>query len=144
MAYTLPDLGYSFDALEPHIDAATMEIHHDRHHQAYITNVNAAIAGKADLEAKSPEELISDLNSIPEDIRGAVRNNGGGHVNHSFFWKVIAPGGASAPSGDLAAAIDAACATYRSTWFRCRARNRQPVSDPSCTRLCHVGVERGI
>lgn len=112
MAYTLPDLGYSFDALEPHIDAATMEIHHDRHHQAYITNVNAAIAGKADLEAKSPEELISDLNSIPEDIRGAVRNNGGGHVNHSFFWKVIAPGGASAPSGDLAAAIDAAFGSF--------------------------------
>jgi superoxide dismutase, Fe-Mn family len=89
-----------------------MEIHHDRHHQAYVTNVNAAIAGKADLEAKSPEELISDLAAVPEDIRGAVRNNGGGHVNHSFFWKVIAPGGASAPSGDLAAAIDAAYGSF--------------------------------
>ncbi|MGJ8642640.1 MAG: superoxide dismutase [Luteolibacter sp.] len=112
MAYTLPDLGYSFDALAPHIDAETMEIHHDRHHQAYVTNVNAAIAGKADLEAKSPEELVSDLAAVPEDIRGAVRNNGGGHVNHSFFWKVIAPGGASAPSGDLAAAIDAAFGSF--------------------------------
>lgn len=112
MAYTLPDLGYSFDALAPHIDAETMEIHHDRHHQAYVTNVNAAIAGKADLEAKSPEELIADLAAVPEDIRGAVRNNGGGHVNHSFFWKVIAPGGASAPSGDLAAAIDAAFGSF--------------------------------
>lgn len=112
MAYTLPDLGYSFDALAPHIDAETMEIHHDRHHQAYVTNVNAAIAGNADLEAKSPEELIADLAAVPEDIRGAVRNNGGGHVNHSFFWKVIAPGGASAPSGDLAAAIDAAFGSF--------------------------------
>jgi Fe-Mn family superoxide dismutase len=108
MAHTLPDLGYAFNALEPHIDALTMEIHHDRHHQAYITNLNNAIAGKADLESKSALDLISDLSAVPEEIRGAVRNNGGGHVNHSFFWKVIAPGGAKAPSGDLAAAIDAA------------------------------------
>ncbi|WP_193212766.1 superoxide dismutase [Luteolibacter marinus] len=112
MAYTLPALGYAFDALEPHIDARTMEIHHDKHHNAYVTNVNAAIAGKADLEAKSPEELIADLAAVPEDIRGAVRNNGGGHVNHSFFWQVIAPGGASAPSGDLAAAIDKAFGSF--------------------------------
>lgn len=112
MAYTLPALGYAFDALEPHIDARTMEIHHDKHHNAYVTNVNAAIAGKADLEAKSPEELIADLAAVPDDIRGAVRNNGGGHVNHSFFWKVIAPGGASAPSGDLAAAIDKAFGSF--------------------------------
>ena len=93
MAHTLPDLGYSFDALEPHIDAKTMEIHHDKHHQAYITNLNNAIEGKADLGAKSALDLITDLASVPEDIRTAVRNNGGGHVNHSFFWKVIAPGG---------------------------------------------------
>jgi len=112
MAHTLPDLGYSFDALEPHIDALTMEIHHDRHHQAYITNLNNAIAGKADLEAKSAADLITDLSVVPDDIRGAVRNNGGGHVNHSFFWKVIAPGGASAPSGELAAAIDAAFGSF--------------------------------
>ncbi len=112
MAHTLPDLGYAFNALEPHIDALTMEIHHDRHHQAYITNLNNAIAGKADLEAKSALDLISDLSAVPEEIRGAVRNNGGGHVNHSFFWKVIAPGGAKAPSGALAAAIDAAFGSF--------------------------------
>lgn len=112
MAHTLPDLGYAYAALEPHIDARTMEIHHSKHHQAYITNLNAAIAGKADLEAKSLCELIGDLASVPEDIRTAVRNNGGGHANHSFFWKVIAPGGAKAPSGDLAAAIDKAFVSF--------------------------------
>jgi Fe-Mn family superoxide dismutase len=112
MPHTLPELGYALDALEPHIDARTMEIHHGKHHQAYITNLNNALAGKADLEAKSALELITDLASVPEDIRGAVRNNGGGHVNHSFFWKVIAPGGAKAPSGELAAAIDAAFGSF--------------------------------
>ena len=89
-----------------------MEIHHGRHHQAYITNLNNAIAGKADLEAKSALDLITHLAAVPDDIRGAVRNNGGGHVNHSFFWKVIAPGGAKAPSGDLAASIDAAFGSF--------------------------------
>lgn len=112
MSHTLPDLGYSFNALEPHIDALTMEIHHDRHHQAYITNLNNAITGKPELEAKSALELITNLAAVPDDIRGAVRNNGGGHVNHSFFWKVIAPGGAKSPSGDLAAAIDAAFGSF--------------------------------
>ena len=112
MAHTLPELGYAYDALEPHIDARTMEIHHSKHHNAYITNLNAAIAGKADLEAKSSEDLIKNLAAVPEDIRGAVRNNAGGDVNHSFFWKVIAPGGAKAPSGDLAAAIDAAFGSF--------------------------------
>ena len=112
MAHTLPELGYALNALEPHIDALTMEIHHGRHHQAYITNLNTAIAGKADLEAKSALELITNLGAVPEDIRGAVRNNGGGHVNHSFFWKVIAPGGAKAPSGELAAAIDKAFGSF--------------------------------
>ncbi len=107
MSYSLPDLGYSFDALEPHIDAKTMEIHHDKHHQAYTDKLNAAVEGKSDLSSKSAAELISDLSAIPEDIRSAVRNNGGGYVNHSFFWKVIAPGGASSPSGELASAIDA-------------------------------------
>lgn len=106
MAYELPALDYSFDALEPHIDAKTMEIHHDKHHQAYITKVNAAIEGTG-LESKSIEELISDLSAVPDDKRGAVRNNGGGHANHSLFWKVIGPNGGGAPSGDLAAAIDA-------------------------------------
>lgn len=106
MAHTLPELGYAYDALEPHIDAKTMEIHHTKHHQAYITNLNNAIAGKPELEAKKICELISDLASVPEDIRTAVRNNGGGHANHSFFWKVIAPGGAKQPSGALATAIE--------------------------------------
>ena len=108
MAYELPELGYAYDALEPHIDARTMEIHHSKHHAAYIAKVNAAIAGNTALEAKSVEELISNLDEVPEEIRGAVRNNGGGHTNHSLFWKVIAPGGAKAPSGELAAAIDEA------------------------------------
>jgi Fe-Mn family superoxide dismutase len=112
MAHTLPALGYALDALEPHIDAKTMEIHHGKHHNAYVTNLNAAIAGKADLEAKSIDDLIADLSAVPEDIRGAVRNNGGGHINHAFFWKVIAPGGAKAPSGELAAAIDKAFGSF--------------------------------
>jgi Fe-Mn family superoxide dismutase len=112
MAHTLPALGYALDALEPHIDAKTMEIHHGKHHNAYVTNLNAALAGKADLEAKSVEDLIADLSAVPEEIRGAVRNNGGGHVNHSFFWKAIAPGGAKAPTGELAAAIDKAFGSF--------------------------------
>ena len=112
MAHTLPELGYAYDALEPHIDARTMEIHHSKHHNAYITNLNAAIAGKPDLESLSADALIENLGAVPEDIRTAVRNNGGGHVNHTFFWKVIAPGGAKAPSGDLAAAIDKAFGSF--------------------------------
>jgi len=107
MAYELPALGYEYDALEPHIDARTMEIHHSKHHAAYIAKANAALEG-TELAGKCINELISDLGSVPEGIRGAIRNNGGGHANHSFFWKVIAPGGATAPSGDLAAAIDSA------------------------------------
>ncbi len=105
MSHTLPELPYSNDALEPTIDAKTMEIHHGKHHQAYITNLNNAIAGKADLEAKSIGDLISDLSAVPEDIRGVVRNNGGGHFNHSLFWTVLGANG-GAPSGVLAAAID--------------------------------------
>jgi Fe-Mn family superoxide dismutase len=112
MAHNLPELGYAYDALEPHIDARTMEIHHSKHHQAYITNLNNAIAGKADLEAKSLADLVADLSAVPEDIRMAVRNNGGGHANHAFFWKVIAPGGAKAPTGELAAAIDKAFGSF--------------------------------
>lgn len=90
--HTLPELGYAYGALEPHIDARTMEIHHTKHHQAYIDKLNAAIEGKADLEGKSAEELIQDLDAVPEDIRTAVRNNGGGHVNHSFFWPLLKKG----------------------------------------------------
>jgi Fe-Mn family superoxide dismutase len=107
MAHTLPELGYAYDALEPHIDARTMEIHHSKHHATYITNLNNALAGKPELEEKCPGDLVSSLASVPEDIRMAVRNNGGGHLNHTLFWKMIAPGGAKAPGGDLAAAIDA-------------------------------------
>ena len=112
MAHTLPELPYAKEALEPHIDARTMEIHHGKHHQAYITNLNNAIAGKADLEAKTAEELIKDLSAVPEDIRGAVRNNAGGHVNHSFFWKVMGPGKGGTPSGKLGDAINAAFGSF--------------------------------
>jgi len=110
MAYTLPSLPYAHDALEPHVDARTMEIHHGKHHQAYITKVNDAIAG-SDLESKSIEDLVSDLGSVPDAIRGAVRNNGGGHANHSLFWTVMGPGRGGNPSGELAAAIDSAFGT---------------------------------
>ena len=106
MAYTLPELPYAYDALEPHVDARTMEIHHSKHHNAYITNVNTALEAHPDLAAKTVEELISDLDAVPEAIRTAVRNNGGGHANHSLFWTVMGPNGGGAPDGDLAAAID--------------------------------------
>jgi Fe-Mn family superoxide dismutase len=106
MTYELPSLDYAYDALEPHIDARTMEIHHSKHHQTYITNLNAALDGQADLAAKSVTDLISDLASVPESIRTAVRNNGGGHANHSFFWKVIGPNAGGSPTGKLAGAID--------------------------------------
>jgi Fe-Mn family superoxide dismutase len=106
MAHELPALNYAHDALEPHIDARTMEIHHGKHHAAYVANLNKALEGHADHQQKSITELIGDLPAVPEAIRGAVRNNGGGHFNHSLFWKVMQPGGANAPSGDLAAAID--------------------------------------
>ncbi|MDA8745363.1 superoxide dismutase [Rubripirellula amarantea] len=107
MAYSLPDLPYAYDALEPSIDARTMEIHHTKHHQAYINNVNNAISG-TDLEGKSIEDLISNLSSVPDDKKGAVRNNGGGHANHSLFWTVMGPGKGGAPSGELADAINSA------------------------------------
>src|SRR5437660_8547520 len=108
MAYELPPLPYAKNALEPHIDAQTMEIHHDKHHAAYVTNVNKAIAGKADLEKQSVEDLIKNLSAVPEDIRGVVRNNGGGHANHSFFWKILGPNAGGAPTGKLADDIKSA------------------------------------
>lgn len=111
MAYTLPDLPYPKDALEPHIDAKTMEIHHDKHHQAYITKVNDAIKGTP-LENKTVEELISDLSAVPENIRGVVRNNGGGHANHSFFWKILSAKGGGVPEGKLAEDIQAAFGSF--------------------------------
>ena len=107
MAYELAPLPYAKDALEPHIDAQTMEIHHGKHHNAYVTNLNKAIAGNAALEAKSIDDLIRDLASVPDAIRGPVRNNGGGHWNHTFFWKLMGPNAGGAPTGALAADITA-------------------------------------
>ncbi len=111
MAFSLPDLPYAFDALEPHIDAQTMEIHHDKHHNAYVAKLNAAIEG-TDLGNQSIEQLIASLDSVPENIRVAVRNNGGGHVNHSLFWTIMGPGGGGEPTGDLADAINTACGGF--------------------------------
>jgi superoxide dismutase, Fe-Mn family len=105
MAFELPPLPYDYSALEPHIDTQTMQIHHDKHHGTYVTNVNNAIAGNADLEAMSAEELIKNLDRVPEDKRTAVRNNGGGHVNHTMFWEIMGPGGGGEPTGEIAAAI---------------------------------------
>ncbi len=112
MAYELPALSYAKDALEPHIDAQTMEIHHGKHHAAYVANVNKAIAGKPELEAKSAEDLIRNLEAVPAEIRGAVRNNGGGHVNHSMFWRLLGPKAGGTPGGKLGEAINAAFGSF--------------------------------
>ena len=112
MAYELPPLPYPKEALEPHIDAMTMEIHHDKHHNAYVTNLNKAIAGNAALESKSIEALIGDLGSVPENTRGAVRNNGGGHINHSMFWQIMAPKAGGNPSGNIANAINSTFGSF--------------------------------
>ena len=112
MAYELAPLPYPNNALEPHIDAQTMEIHHDKHHGAYVTNVNKAIAGKADLESLSVEQLIASLKKVPDDVRGAVRNNGGGHANHSMFWKILGPKAGGAPTGALADDIKATFGSF--------------------------------
>src|SRR6266542_6581751 len=106
MAYELPKLPYPYDALEPHIDAQTMEIHYTKHHQTYVNNLNNAIKGKADLEEKSVEDLISDLKLVPEDKRTVVRNNAGGHANHTFFWEIMSPDGGGEPEGELADEIN--------------------------------------
>lgn len=106
--YTVPPLPYSFDALEPYIDAKTMEIHHDKHHGAYVTNLNKAVEGHAELAKLSVEALISKIDSVPENIRAAVRNNGGGHANHSLFWKIMKKGGGGEPKGEIAEAIKSA------------------------------------
>lgn len=110
--YSVPDLPYAFDALEPTIDARTMEIHHDKHHAAYVTNLNKALEGHDDLAAKSVEDLLRGIDSVPESIRGAVRNHGGGHANHSLFWTVLSPNGGGAPSGALADGINAAFGSF--------------------------------
>lgn len=106
MAFELPPLPYAFDALEPHIDARTMRIHHDLHHGGYTNNLNGALEGHSDLAAKSIEDLLADLDGVPEAIRTTVRNNGGGYANHALFWTVMSPDGGGRPSGELAAAID--------------------------------------
>jgi Fe-Mn family superoxide dismutase len=105
--HELPKLPYGFDALEPHVDARTMEIHHGKHHQAYVDNLNKALAGAPELAKLSVEDLLRGFPSIPEAVKGAVRNHGGGHANHSLFWEIMGPGGGGAPTGKLAAAIDA-------------------------------------
>ena len=112
MAFTLPPLPYSFDALEPHIDAKTMEIHHDKHHGTYVTNLNKALEGHADLQNKSIDDLLKNLDAIPENIRTAVRNNGGGHWNHSLFWPLMKKGAGGDPKGDLATAINSAFGSF--------------------------------
>lgn len=112
MSYTLPDLPYAYDALEPNIDVETMHLHHDKHHNTYVTNLNAAIEKHPELGSKSVEELISDLNAVPEDIRTAVRNNGGGHANHSFFWEILAPNAGGEPTGAIKEAIDSTFGSF--------------------------------
>jgi Fe-Mn family superoxide dismutase len=112
MPHELPRLPYGYDALEPHIDARTMEIHHTKHHQGYVNNLNAALEKHPELDKKSVEDLLKDLNSIPEDIRTAVRNNGGGHANHSMFWPIMSPDGGGEPEGKLADAINSSFGSF--------------------------------
>ena len=112
MAHSLPPLPYAPEALEPHIDKQTMEIHHGKHHQAYVNNLNAALEKHADLQGKSAEELIKSLSSLPEDIRTAVRNNGGGHVNHTMFWQIMAPNAGGGPTGHIADAITSSFGSF--------------------------------
>jgi Fe-Mn family superoxide dismutase len=114
MAFSLPPLPYDYKALEPHIDEQTMRIHHDKHHGTYVTNLNTALEGQAGLQAKSIEALLGDLGSVPESARSAVRNNGGGHYNHTLFWDIMAPGGARQPEGKLVDAINAAFSSFDS------------------------------
>ena len=112
MAFELPPLPYEYSALEPHIDTQTMQIHHDKHHAAYVTNLNKALEGAPELAGKSIGEIVSNLSSVPEKIRQAVINNGGGHYNHTLFWEIMGPQGGGAPKGELARAIDAAFGSY--------------------------------
>ncbi|MDQ1145030.1 Fe-Mn family superoxide dismutase [Bacillus sp. SORGH_AS 510] len=114
MAFELPQLPYAEDALEPHIDKETMNIHHTRHHNTYVTNLNAALQGNEELLSKSVEEVISNLDAVPEAVRTAVRNNGGGHANHSLFWQILSPNGGGAPTGELADAINSKFGSFES------------------------------
>jgi superoxide dismutase, Fe-Mn family len=110
--FKLPELGYAYDALEPHIDARTMEIHHTKHHAAYTNNLNAALEKHTELHGQSAEELIKNLSKVPDDIRTAVRNNGGGFINHNMFWQIMKPGGSNKPTGGLAKSIDSTFGSY--------------------------------
>lgn len=112
MAHSLPPLPYAPDALEPHIDKQTMEIHHGKHHQAYVNNLNAALEKHPDLQGKSADDLIAHLSTVPEDIRTAVRNNGGGHVNHTMFWQIMAPNAGGAPTGAIADALTSSFGSF--------------------------------
>ena len=114
MAYSLPQLPYEYDALEPHIEKETMNIHHTKHHNTYVTNLNAALEGQEELAAKSLEDLLADIESVPENIRTAVRNNGGGHANHTLFWEILSPNGGGQPEGELAEAITAKFGSFES------------------------------
>ena len=126
MAFTLPDLPYAHDALEPHIDTRTMQIHHGKHHQGYTNKLNAALEGHEDLQGKSIEDILRDIDAVPEAIRGVVRNNGGGYANHSLFWTVMAPDGGGEPSGALADAINDAFGSFEAfkTQFAAAAGGR--------------------
>ncbi|AGR08794.1 superoxide dismutase [Listeria monocytogenes] len=112
MTYELPKLPYTYDALEPNFDKETMEIHYTKHHNTYVTKLNEAVAGHPELASKSAEELVTNLDSVPEDIRGAVRNHGGGHANHTLFWSILSPNGGGAPTGNLKAAIETEFGTF--------------------------------
>lgn len=112
MSFTLPDLGFSFDALEPYIDAKTMEIHHGKHHQAYVDKLNAALEKYSDWQSKSIEEILGNIKDVPEDVRTAVQNNGGGHANHSLFWGILKPGGAKEPAGKIAEIINSSFGSF--------------------------------
>lgn len=114
MTYTLPDLPYAYDALEPYIDEETMHLHHDKHHNTYVTNLNAAIEKYPELGEKTIEELLSDMDAIPTDVKTAVRNNGGGHANHSFFWEIMAPNAGGEPTGEIKEAINEAFGDFSS------------------------------
>ncbi|EAG1706209.1 superoxide dismutase [Listeria monocytogenes] len=112
MTYELPKLPYTYDVLEPNFDKETMEIHYTKHHNTYVTKLNEAVAGHPELASKSVEELVANLDSVPEDIRGAVRNHGGGHANHTLFWSILSPNGGGAPTGNLKAAIESEFGTF--------------------------------
>src|ERR1035438_8276112 len=132
MAHELPPLPYDKAALEPHFDALTMEIHHDRHHKAYVDNLNKAIAGNAALEAKSLEQIIRDLSVVPDAVRGPVRNNGGGHWNHSFFWKILGPKAGGAPTGKLADDLKAAFGNFDDFKAKFEARSEERRVGKEC------------